>query len=53
MPPASNVVDTRKKTIVDEKCDLFEGAGYCLGETFIVANLMEEIVAVDNDEFPA
>ena len=53
MPAASNIVDTRKKTIVDKKCDLFEGASYCLGETFIIANLTEETVAVDNDEFPA
>lgn len=25
---------------------------YCLGEALIVANLVEEIVSIDNDDFP-
>jgi len=44
------VVDAREETIVDKNCTLFEGAGYCLVETFLVTDLAEEIVAVDNDD---
>jgi len=46
------VVDAREETIMNKSCNLFEGTGYCLVETFLVADLAEEIVAVDDDDFP-
>jgi hypothetical protein len=49
----SGIFDARKETIVNKSCDLFDVGGYCLGETFIVTDLAEEFVAVDNDNFPA
>ena len=45
------VVDAREEAIVDETCDLFEVGDYCLGKAFIVTDLVEEVVAADDNDF--
>ena len=46
-----DVINAREEAIVDETCDLFEVGDYCLGKAFIVADLVEEVVTADNNNF--
>ena len=47
-----DVADVRKEAIMDKCCNFFDGAGYCLGKAFIITNLVEKVVTVDNNHPP-
>lgn len=52
-PPGFYVTDAREEAVVDKTCNLLEVGNYCLGEPFVVADFMKEVVTTDNDNLSA